>query len=232
MALERRSREGRAVNMDTSLFVRYGPQILQGLEYTVTIWVIGSIFAIVLGFLFGFALSFGSRAVTLALRGYVEFFRGTPLLAQLFLVYYGGPSIGITLDASTVGLLGLSLYGSAYFAEIFRAGFASIPKGQFEAASSFGIPKLAQLRYVALPQIFVLVIPPSTNLLIVLLKDTAILSILTVPELTYQVTGMTIETFAFVEPFAALAAVYWILTELVAFLGRRLEVRVGIYLQA
>jgi polar amino acid transport system permease protein len=217
--------------MDMSLFVRYGPQILDGLKYTLVIWVLGSIIAILLGFLLGFALSFGNRSIALLLRGYVELFRGTPLLAQLFLVYYGGPSIGITLDASTVGLLGLGLYGSAYFAEIFRAGFASIPSSQFEAASSFGIPKFAQLRYVTLPQIFVLVIPPSTNLLIVLLKDTAVLSILTVPELTFQVTGMTIETFAFIEPFAALAVVYWSLTELVAFLGRRLEVRAGRYLQ-
>lgn len=217
--------------MDMLLFVRYGPQIFIGLTYTVVIWVLGSMIAILLGFLLGFALSFGNRAIVLPLRGYVELFRGTPLLAQLFLVYYGGPSIGITLDASTVGLLGLGLYGSAYFAEIFRAGFGSIPRSQFEAAASFGIPKFAQLRYVTLPQISVLVIPPSTNLLIVLLKDTAILSILTVPELTFQVTGMTIETFAFVEPFVALAAAYWTLTELVAFLGRRLEVRVGRYLQ-
>ena len=217
--------------MDMSLFVRYGPQLLDGIKYTVVIWVTGSIIAILLGFVLGFVLSFGSRLTAWLVRGYVELFRGTPLLAQLFLVYYGGPSVGITLDASTVGLLGLGLYGSAYFAEIFRAGFVNIPRGQLEAASSFGVPKFAQLRHVILPQIFVLVIPPGTNLLIVLLKDTAVLSILTVPELTYQVTGMTIETFVFIEPFVALAAVYWILTELVAFLGRRLEVRAGRYLQ-
>lgn len=218
--------------MDISLFVRYGPQILEGIKYTLVIWVIGSIIAVLLGFLLGFARSFGNRSTTLILRGYVEFFRGTPLLAQLFLAYYGGPSIGITLEASTVGLLGLSLYGSAYFAEIFRAGFVSIPRSQLDAASSFGIPKFVQLRCVILPQIFVLVIPPSTNLLIVLLKDTAVLSILTVPELTFQITGMTVETFVFIEPFVALAVVYWTLTELVALLGRRLEVRVGKYLQA
>jgi polar amino acid transport system permease protein len=217
--------------MDMSLFVRYGPQILIGVEYTVIIWVFGSLIGILLGFALGFALSFASRTVAAPVRAYVELFRGTPLLAQLFIVYYGGPSIGITLDASTVGLLGLGLYGSAYFAEIFRAGFASIPRSQFDAAASFGMSSFAQLRYVTLPQISVLVIPPSTNLLIVLLKDTAILSILTVPELTFQVTGMTIETYVFVEPFVALAAVYWSLTELVAFLGRRLEARVGRYLR-
>jgi polar amino acid transport system permease protein len=217
--------------MDMSLFVRYGPQVLDGLKYTLVIWVLGSIIAILLGFILGFALSIGNHAIILLLRGYVELFRGTPLLAQLFLVYYGGPSIGLTLDASTVGLLGLGLYGSAYFAEIFRAGFVNIPRSQLEAASSFGISKFAQLRYVTLPQIFVLVIPPSTNLLIILLKDTAVLSIVTVPELTFQVTGMTIETYMFIEPFAALAAVYWTLTELLAFLGRWLEARAGRYLQ-
>jgi polar amino acid transport system permease protein len=217
--------------MTTSIFGQYAPQFLEGLKYTVVMWTLGSAIAIVLGFIFGLALSVGNRAITLFLRGYVEVFRGTPLLAQLFLIYYGGPSIRITLDATTVGIIGLSLYGSAYFAEIFRAGFASIPNGQLEAASSFGLSKYAKLRYIILPQTFVLVIPPGINLLIILLKDTAVLSIVTVPELTFQVTGMTIETFTFVGPFAALAALYWILTELVAFLGRRLELRVGRYLQ-
>jgi polar amino acid transport system permease protein len=217
--------------MVMSLFEQYAPQFLDGLKYTVAIWIIGSVIAVVLGFIFGFALFVGNRAMTLLLRGYVGMFRGTPLLAQLFLIYYGGPSIGITLDATTVGILGFSLYGSAYFAEIFRAGFASISKGQLEAASSFGLSKYARMRYIILPQTFVLIIPPGINLLIILLKDTAVLSIVTVPELTFQVTGMTLETFTFVGPFGVLAALYWILTELVAFLGRRLEVRVGRYLQ-
>jgi polar amino acid transport system permease protein len=168
--------------------------------------------------------------VNLIIDGYVEIFRGTPLLVQLFVFYYGGSTIGITLSSFTVGLLGLSLYGSVYFAEIFRAGFESLAKGQTEAAISFGFSRWHTLRFVVLPQILVMIVPPTTNLVIILTKDTAVLSIITVPELTFQVTGMTAETYTFVEPFIVLAAVYWILTELTSYLGKRVERRVGRYM--
>ncbi len=218
------------MSLDLSLFAEYGPQLLEGLRFTVVIWLLGSALGIAIGFLLGVVLVSRNRAAAGLVRLYVELFRGTPLLVQLFLLYYGGPSVGLTLSAFTVGLLGLGLYGSAYFAEIFRAGFESVPRGQIEAALSFGFPRGARLRHVILPQMLALVVPPSTNLLIILLKDTAVLSIITVPELTFQVTGMTVETFTFVEPFLALAAFYWLLTELTSYLGRRFESRVGAYL--
>jgi polar amino acid transport system permease protein len=219
------------VSFDLSLLGQYAPQLLKGLQLTMVVWLAGSLLAIVLGFLLGCALLSKHRAVIFPARCYVEFFRGTPLLVQLFVAYYGGPSIGITLNAFTVGVFGLGFYGAAYFAEIFRAGFASVPAGQIDAARSFGIPRWSRVRYVIVPQMLVLALPPSITLLIILLKDTAILSIVTVPELTFQVTGMTIETFAFVEPFAVLAALYWGLTELVSFFGRQAEYRLGQYLQ-
>jgi len=219
------------VTFDLSLLARYAPQLLKGLELTVVVWLAGCLLAVVLGFALGCALLSRHRVVTFPVRCYVEFFRGTPLLVQLFVAYYGGPSIGITLNAFTVGVFGLGFYGAAYFAEIFRAGFASVSAGQIDAARSFGIPRGSRIRRIILPQMLVLSVPPGITLLIILLKDTAILSIVTLPELTFQVTGMTIETFAFVEPFAALAALYWGLTELVAFLGRRAEYRLGRYLQ-
>jgi polar amino acid transport system permease protein len=219
------------VIFDLALLGQYAPQLLKGFELTVVVWLAGSLLAVMLGFALGCALLSKHRAVTIAVRCYVEFFRGTPLLVQLFVAYYGGPSIGITLNAFTVGVFGLGFYGAAYFAEIFRAGFASVPAGQIDAARSFGIPRWSRIRHVIMPQMLVLSVPPSITLLIILLKDTAILSIVTVPELTFQVTGMTIETFAFVEPFAALAAIYWGLTELVSFLGRRAEYRLNRYLQ-
>ena len=219
------------MSLDLSLLSSYGPQLLHGLELTVVLWLLGSAIAVVLGFLLAIALVAGGPTAAIPIRGYIEFFRGTPLLVQLFLAYYGGPGIGITLDAFTVGLWGLGLYGAAYFAEIFRAGLASIPVGQVEAARSFGISPWQRMRRIIMPQMLVLVVPPSTNMLIILMKDTAILSIVTVPELTFQITGMTLETFAFVEPFLALALLYWALTELTAFLGRQAEFRFGGYLR-
>ncbi len=218
------------MNIDLQLFVNYGPQLLQGLTITIVVWLLGSGVAILLGFGLALSMSSSHSVLTLIVRAYIDLFRGTPLLVQLFILYYGGPNIGLTLSAFTVGLLGLGLYGSAYFAEIFRAGFESVPVGQIEAAFSFGFTRSARILHVVLPQMLLLVIPPSTNLLIILLKDTAVLSIVTVPELTFQVTGMTVETFAFVEPFVALAAFYWILTEITSYLGRLLESRIGSYL--
>jgi polar amino acid transport system permease protein len=218
------------MNIDLHLFVNYGPQLLHGLKITIAVWLLGSAVAILLGLALALSMTSAYSGLTLLIRAYVEFFRGTPLLVQLFILYYGGPNIGLTLSAFTVGLLGLGLYGSAYFAEVFRAGLESVPAGQLEAAFSFGFSRLARIQHIVLPQMLLLVIPPSTNLLIILLKDTAVLSIVTVPELTFQVTGMTVETFAFIEPFMALAAFYWILTEITSYFGRRLEDRIGGYL--
>ena len=211
-----------------ALLLEYGPQLLHGARLTVVLWLLASLIGIAIGFALGLILSIrGSapswRALQRVVRVYVELFRGTPLLVQLFIVYAGGPHLGITLGAFTVGVWGLGLYAGAYFTEIFRAGIASIPAGQIEAARSFGVGRAAMVRHIVLPQMLVLTLPQLVNMLIVVLKDTAVLSILTVPELTFEVTGMTLETFAFVEPFLALALGYWLLVEITAVAGRAAE---------
>jgi polar amino acid transport system permease protein len=218
------------VTFDPALLVQYAPDLLSGLRLTIEIWLAGSVLALLIGGALGVVLTFGPHGWQRLIRCYVEFFRGTPLLVQLFMLYYGGPKIGLTLSAMAAGLTGLSLYGGAYFAELFRAGFTSIPVGQLEAARSFGYSGSATLRHIVLPQALILMLPPSVNLLVIILKDTAILSILTIPELTFQVTGMTLETFAFVEPYMALAAGYWVLVEITARLGRAAEQRLAQHL--
>jgi polar amino acid transport system permease protein len=219
------------MSLDWSIFITYGPDILRGVVLTVILSIIGSIVALCVGAALALLLS-GARSDLLRapIRAYIEFFRGTPLLVQLFLLYYGGPHLGITLNAVTVGIIGLGLYGGAYVAEILRGGIESIPNGHLEAARSFGFSRAQRIRYIVLPQILVVVLPPLTNMLIIIMKDTAILSVITVPELTFQVAALTLETFAFVEPFAMLAIAYWILVELTAYLGRKAEKRVGFYL--
>jgi len=213
------------VSLDTALLQQYAPDLLSGLRLTIEIWLVGSAIALTVGAALGVPLTFARPGLRAVVRCYVEFFRGTPLLVQLFLLYYGGPRIGLTLNAMTAGLIGLGLYGGAYFAELFRAGFSSIPAGQLEAARSFGYSRRDAIRHIILPQALILMLPPSVNLLVIILKDTAILSILTIPELTFQVTGMTLETFAFVEPYLALALGYWLLVELAARLGHAAEHR-------
>jgi polar amino acid transport system permease protein len=213
--------------VNLSLFADYAPQLLHGLGVTVLIWLAGSALAAVIGFLCGFGAALGPVWLRRVIGCYVELFRGTPLLVQLFLVYSGGPHIGIVLSALTVGIGGLALYGGAYFTETVRGGILGIPNGQIEAGRAFGLTRLQIIRTVILPQMLVLALPPSVNLLIFLLKDTAVLSILTVPELTFEVTGMTLETFAFVEPFLALAIGYWLLVEITAIAGRFAEQRLS-----
>lgn len=157
------------------------------------------------------------------LRCAIEVIRGTPLLVQLFLLYYAAPEIGLLIDAEPAGMIGMSIYAGAYFAEIFRAGFASIPKGQIEAASSLGLSPGRILWRIQLPQMACLIIPPSVNQIITLVKDSAMLSIITVPELTKHATKVMNETFEIAEPLCILALLYWILSELVTCFGRRIE---------
>lgn len=218
------------MSFDPQLFVQYGPDLLSGLALTIEIWIVGSLIALAVGAALGTLLTFGPQSIRVAIRCYVELFRGTPLLVQLFLLYYGGPQIGIVLSAMTAGLLGLGLYGGAYFTELFRAGLTSVPAGQIQAARAFGYSKRHTLIRIILPQALVLMLPPSINLLLIVLKDSAILSILTIPELTFQVTGMTLETFAFVEPYLALALGYWLLVELTSWLGQLAERRLSRHL--
>ena len=209
--------------IDWSLFNDYWPDLLQGIRVTIELWVAGSVLAMLIGFCCGLLLSGGPAALRGPVRCYVELFRGTPLLVQLFLVYAGGPQIGITLSAITVGVCGLGLYGGAYATEIFRAGFAAVAQGQTEAARCFGYSRTQIVQRIVLPQALLLSLPSLVNLVIFILKDTAVLSILTIPELTFQVTGMTLETFAFVEPYMALALLYWLLVELASRGGHLAE---------
>jgi polar amino acid transport system permease protein len=209
--------------IDWSLFNGYWGDLLSGVRVTVELWLAGSAVALLMGFGGSLLLTGGPAPLRPVVRCYVELFRGTPLLVQLFLIYAGGPQIGITLSAITVGVCGLGLYGGAYATEIFRAGFAAIPPGQVEAARCFGYSRTQIVCWIVLPQALLLSLPALVNLLIFILKDTAILSILTIPELTFQVTGMTLETFAFVEPYMALALLYWLLVELASRAGHLAE---------
>lgn len=217
------------INLD--IFVDAWPNLVSGFLLTVEIWIAGCLLSLAIGAPLGYLLAAGRSGTKWLVRAYVEFFRGTPLLVQLFMLYYAGPFVGITLDALPAGIIGLGLYGGAYCTEIVCAGLESIPPGQIGAARAFGYSRTQTLRHIVFPQMLVLVLPPLVNIAIFVLKDTAILSIITVPELTFQVTGLTLDTFAFVEPYLALSIGYWCLVELAASLGRRAEVRAARYLE-
>jgi polar amino acid transport system permease protein len=164
-------------------------------------------------------------------NAYVVSFRGTPLLFQLFLLYYGGPQIGVALSAYTVAIVGCGMYGAAYFSQIFRSGFDAISHGQVEAGLSLGMSNVHIAALVQIPQMAVVIIPPSVNQSIIMLKDTAILSIITIPELSAATSRIANETFIVFEPYLLLSATYWLIVEGISGIGAWLERRYGKHLR-
>lgn len=156
-------------------------------------------------------------------RGYITLFRGTPLLVQLYLVYYGGPYFGLDFPAEQVGIAGLAMYGAAYFAEIFRAAIEAVSHGQIEAARDLGMTSAQTLRIVIWPQMLARCMPPLVGQTVILIKESSVLSIITVPELTTIAMRIANENFAILEPYAVLALTYWALTLVVAHVGHRIE---------
>jgi polar amino acid transport system permease protein len=210
------------VSFDLALLSTFAPRLLTGLGWTASITLV----SVIAGAFWGLALALARRqwrGLDLAVAIYVAIFRGTPLLIQLFLLYYGGPSLGLTLDSTTTGLVGLTLYGGAYFSEIFRAGFTAVPAGQEEAARSLGLGRWLTFRLIQLPQLLAAVIPPITNQSIILLKESAVLSVITVPELTFETTRMVTETFSVLEPYLAIALLYWAAATVVSHAGQHAE---------
>jgi len=217
--------------MELDLFVRYGPALLHGFGVTVLCWIAGSIGGLVLGFAIACLYHWSGKWMRWALQVYIDAVRGSPFMIQLFILYYGGPYFGLTLDPVPAGILGFIVYGSPYFAEIFRSGFQSFPKGQLEAARSVGINEWAITRRIVLPQMLVSITAPLTNFIIILTKETAILSVVTVPELLSETQTMAAETFTYVEPFLALSLFYWFMVEFTSWLGKRVEARVTRHLK-
>jgi len=216
--------------MNPDVLWRYLPSLISGFGVTIVCWSAGGALGMLLGFAIALARRLPLPPLQWALRIFIEVFRGTPFLMQLFLLYSGGPYIGLRLTATEAGVLGLGLYSSAYFAEIFRAGFASVPRGQIEAATSVGMAPFDALIRVALPAALIASVPSIVNMLIVLSKETVVLSIITVPELMYQMQTMAAETFTAFDAIFAMAVFYWLLVEVVSRIGARVEARVTAFL--
>ena len=216
--------------MSFAILWHYLPSLLSGFGVTILCWGVGTAIGLVAGF--GIALLYRLPFAPLRwlLRAYVEILRGTPFLVQLFLLYSAGPSIGLRLEATTAGIIGLGLYSSAYFAEAFRAGFSAVPRGQIEAAIGVGMAPIDILWRVSLPVMLVATLPAIVNLLIILTKETVVLSLITVPELMYQMQTMAAETFTAFNAIFAMAIFYWLLVEAVSRVGARLERRVTAFM--
>jgi polar amino acid transport system substrate-binding protein len=170
------------------------PLLLQGAPMTLIISILGMAVAVGLGLILALIYLYSPRPLAWVARAYVELFRGTPLLIQLYLIFYGLPNIGIRLSPLTAAVVGLGLNYAAYEAENYRAGIQSIPRGQMEAALSLGMSRWQALRHIIVPQAMRLVIPPVTNDFIALFKDSSIVSVITMVELT-KVYGQLASTY-------------------------------------
>ena len=216
--------------MEWSVLSQYGPALLSGFGVTIFCWLMGTALGAALGLMIALAQRYGPAPLRWLLQVYIEIIRGTPFMVQLFVLYYGGPLVGLRLDALPAGLLGLSVYGSPYFAEIFRSGFNAVPRGQIEAARAIGMAEPAIIWRILLPVGLVSALPALVNFSIILTKETVILSIITVPELMYQVSRMSTETFRYLEANFVLALFFWGLVEVISRLGRRFEARITRYM--
>lgn len=218
------------MDWDFSIFITYGPILLKGFGMTVLCWLLGTLFGMALGLIIALIQRYAAAPVRWLLQVYIEVIRGTPFLIQLFLLYYGGPMIGLRLDPLPAGLLGLTIYGSPYFAEIFRSAFRAVPNGQIEAARAIGMSEGHIVRRILLPVGLVSALPALVNFSIILTKETVILSIITVPELMYQTQRMSTETFRYLEANLALALFFWFFVEVISRIGRKFERRITHYL--
>ncbi|QND45527.1 amino acid ABC transporter permease (plasmid) [Rhizobium lusitanum] len=215
------------MSFDINAILDQWPAIVSGAGVTIMIWILGTIAAAIIGFLVAVGRQYGGLLLDKVLGFAVAILRGTPFLIQIFLVYYGGPFVGLSLDPLPAGLLGISIYGAAYFSEIFRSGFQAVPRGHIEAGECVGLTQGQIVRRILLPEMTMLVLPPSLNMTIVLMKETAVLSIITVPELTATLSAIGSQQYAFVEALSVLALFYWVLVELTGWLGNLAETKLS-----
>lgn len=207
--------------------IEFLPHMLMAARYAILFAFVGEFFGIIIG-IFVALLRLSKRKILRAPAVcYINLFRGTPLLVQLMFIYLSLPYVGIELDAFTSGFVGLSLNSGAYVAEIFRAGIQSIHKGQLEAARSLGMSYFQAMRYVILPQAFRVVIPPLTNEFVALLKDTSLLTVLTIPELAYTMRTLASATFN-ATSYTIAALIYLVITLPLTRLATQLERKLSV----
>lgn len=217
------------MDFDWGLVGKAVPLLAAGLLTTVRICSLAMVIGLVLGGLLGLAAMSRFAPVRWLVIAYVDFIRGTPLLIQIFLVYFALPVIGITLPEFWAGVIALSLNAAGFIAEIVRAGIGAVEKGQTEAARSIGMRHHQVLFHVLLPQSLRAVVPPATNELISLVKGSALLSVISVYELTRAGQAIIAVHFAPFEIFLLIALFYYLTISALAWLSRWLERRLPVW---
>lgn len=191
---------------------KYWPLILKGTGITIIV----AFFSVVLGSFGGTLLALLKLSKKRLLQGiatvYIDFIRGTPLLIQIYIVFYGLPAIGLKLPAVVAGILAMTINSIAYVAEIIRAGIVGVDKGQFEAAESLGMSKALLMRKIILPQAIKNILPALGNEFITIIKESSVLSIITVTDLMFAANTIRGNTYQPFTPLIVVAIIYFVLT--------------------
>lgn len=213
--------------LDWSVIVHYFPFLLKGALLTLEISIFSLLFGLILGLLAALCVLSRNMLLQWPARFYVWLIRSTPLLVQLFIIYFGLPQFGLNLSPFWSGVLALALNTGAYNAETIRAGILSVPNGQFEAARSLGMSAGKTMRRIILPQAVRLIIPPLGNNFVILIKDTSLVSTITLVELTLTAQRLIGSTYKPFEMYLMAALLYAVLTTGATLLLRQLERRMA-----
>ncbi len=206
----------------------YWPLLLEGLKNTLIITAVSYAIGVILGLALALIRVYGPRPAAAAVTAYVEAIRGTPMLVQLFIIYYSLPAFGIVLDPLTAAIAAIGLNSGAYQAEYFRGAISAIPRGQWEAALSIGLRKWQAVRHVIIPQTWRVALPAMTNELIYLLKYSSIAYFVTVPELVFMGKYIGSKTYMYIQVYTIIAMIYVALALIASEGMARLEKKLSI----
>ncbi|OOM10994.1 amino acid ABC transporter permease [Clostridium saccharobutylicum] len=207
-----------AVFRDFSIF-------FEGFVTTLEVAVLGLLLALILGVIFGVLSTSKIKIFRVISRIYVEIIQNTPLVIQIFFLFNGLPYIKIVLPVFIIGVLGVGVYHGAYIAEVIRAGITSVPKGQFEAAKSQGFSYSQTMRYIILPQTIKIIIPPLTNQLVNLIKNTSVLAMIAGGDLMYTTDSWSSSNMYYGPAYVVTGVLYFVLCYPLARLARKLELK-------
>nr|WP_236686887.1 amino acid ABC transporter permease [Ornithinibacillus contaminans] len=201
------------------------PMILGAVKYTIPLTIIAFILGLLVALLTAMMRLSKSRILRIPAVVYVSAIRGTPLLVQLFIIFFGLPSIGVTIDPFPSAVIAFTLNVGAYASEIVRASILSISKGQWEAAFTIGMTRSMALRRIILPQATRVSIPPLSNSFISLVKDTSLASLILVAELFRQAQEIAARTFDFLLLYTEAGLIYWVICFILSLFQNQLEKR-------
>jgi cystine transport system permease protein len=205
------------------------PMLVATVEKTIPLTAISFAVGLVIALFVALARMSRIRPLAMAARAYISVIRGTPLLVQLFIVFYALPGLGLTIDPFPSAVIAFSLNVGGYAAEVVRGAILSIPRGQWEAAETIGMGYATTLRRIILPQAARTAVPPLSNTLISLVKDTSLASTILVTELLRVAQLAAAPTFDFFALYGVAAVYYWVICVFLSFVQGRLEGRLGRY---